>query len=224
MIEPSPFAARVVFQVGPVPVSEPVVTTWGIMAVAVAVCWLVMRRPRIVAGPLQAVLELVVTGIAQQIREAIRRDPDPFVPFIATLFLFLLLANLSVVLPGVRAPTATIETPAALALLAFAAAHVFGIREQGLRRHLLRYLKPNPLLLPLNVLAELTRTVSLAVRLFGNIMSHEFAIGLLLAIVGLLVPVPIMALGILIGLVQAYIFTVLTTVFLGAAVGSFGDH
>ncbi len=224
MSESSPFAASVVVHVGPVPISEPVVTTWGIMAVAVAVCWLGLRRPRIVAGPVQAVLELVVTGIAEQIQATIRRDPEPFVPFVATLFLFLVFANLSVIIPGVRPPTATFETPAVLALLAFAAAHVFGIRERGLRRHLLRYLKPNPLLLPLNVLSELTRTVSLAVRLFGNIMSHEFAIGLLLAIAGLLVPVPIMALGILIGLVQAYIFTVLTTVFVGAAVESFEAH
>ena len=128
-------------------------------------------------------------------------------------------------LPGVEAPTARLETAAALALIVFVAAHVY--RHPGPRpqRAIWRTTcKPNPLLLPLNILSELTRTFSLMVRLFGNIMSHELVIALLSGLAGLLVPIPIMALGILIGLVQAYIFTVLATVFLGAAIGAFEAH
>ena len=108
--------------------------------------------------------------------------------------------------------------------LVFFAGHVYGIRARGLGRYLAHYLKPNPLLLPLNVLSELTRTFSLAVRLFGNIMSHALIMGLLVSFVALLVPIPFMALGILVGIIQAYIFTVLATVYLGAAVGAFEAH
>lgn len=224
MTDASPFVASEVFHIGPVPVTEPVVTTWVIMLVLTTVCWLGTRRLRLDAGAFQAVLELVVTGIADQTRDTIKRDPAPFLPFVGTLFIYLVFANLSPIIPGVRAPTAALETPMALALLTFVSAHVYGVRERGLRAHLAHYLKPNPVMLPLNILSELTRTFSLAVRLFGNIVSHEMIIGLLLAIAGLLVPIPIMALGILIGLVQAYIFTVLTTVILGAAVGAFEAH
>ncbi|MFZ2101645.1 MAG: F0F1 ATP synthase subunit A, partial [Oricola sp.] len=124
------------------------------------------------------------------------------------------------VLPGTQAPTAKIETPAALALIVFVSVHYFGVRAQGLLGYLASFAKPKLIMLPLNLLSEVTRTFSLMVRLFGNVMSGEFVIALVLALAGLFVPIPLMALEILLGLVQAYIFTVLATVFIGAAIGS----
>jgi F-type H+-transporting ATPase subunit a len=141
-------------------------------------------------------------------------------PILGTLFLFIVVANLSALVPGVKAPTASLETPAALAIVVFLSAHFYGICEQGLKKYLASYLKPNPLMLPLNVLSEITRTFSLMVRLFGNMMSHELVIGIVATIAGLLVPIPFMALGILVGVIQAYIFAILATVFVGAAVGA----
>jgi F-type H+-transporting ATPase subunit a len=124
------------------------------------------------------------------------------------------------VLPGVKPPTASIETAAALAVIVFLAVHVYGLRRRGLRAYLASYAKPTVIMLPLNVLSEVTRTFSLMVRLFGNILSGEFVIATVLALAGLFVPIPLMALEILIGLIQAYIFTVLAAVFIGAGIGS----
>lgn len=224
MIEASPFSNQALFHLGPVPITGTVITTWAIIALLVIVSLLATRRLRLRPGTGQAVVEILVTGIAGQIEDAIKRPAAPFLPLLGTLFIFLVAANLSPLLPGVEAPTGRLETTLALALIVFFAIHAYGIRSRGFWGYLGHYLRPNPLLLPLNILSELTRTFSLAVRLFGNIMSHQLMIGLLLAIAGLLVPVPIMALGILIGLVQAYIFTILATVFLGAAVGAFEAH
>ncbi|MDX1421731.1 MAG: F0F1 ATP synthase subunit A [Kiloniellales bacterium] len=216
----NPLAPDIVFHLGPVPISRPVVTTWAIMAVLVALSWLGLRRAKLRAGTLQTVLEIVVETLEQQIGEMIRRDPWPYLPLVGTLFVFLVFANLTAVVPAMKPPTGHIETPAALALIVFLSVHYFGIRSRGLRAYARRYTRPNLLLLPLNVLSEITRTFSLMVRLFGNIMSHEFVIAIVVFLVGLFVPIPFMLLGILIGIIQAYIFTVLATVFIGAAVGS----
>ncbi len=224
MTEGTPLSTHVLFHVGPLPITDAVVVTWAIMAALAVGAAVVTRSLKIRPGAGQMVVEIIVTTISEQIEDAIKRPAAPLFPLIATLFIFLVVANLSMQLPGVSAPTARLETAAALALIVFVAAHVYGIRARGLKVYLAHYLKPNPLLLPLNILSELTRTLSLMVRLFGNIMSHELIIALLLAIAGLLVPIPIMALGILIGLVQAYIFTVLATIFLGAAIGAFEAH
>lgn len=224
MTEGTPLSTHVLFHVGPLPITDAVVVTWAIMAALAVGAAVVTRSLKIRPGAGQMVVEIVVATISEQIEDAIKRPAAPLFPLIATLFIFLVVANLSMQLPGVSAPTARLETAAALALIVFVAAHVYGIRARGLKGYLAHYLKPNPLLLPLNILSELTRTLSLMVRLFGNIMSHELIIALLLAIAGLLVPIPIMALGILIGLVQAYIFTVLATIFLGAAIGAFEAH
>ena len=123
-------------------------------------------------------------------------------------------------MPGLRPPTASLETAAALALIVFLAVHVYGLRRRGLRVYLGSYAKPTIVMLPLNVLSEITRTFSLMVRLFGNVLSGEFVIATVLALAGLFVPIPLMALEILIGLIQAYIFTVLAAVFIGAGIGS----
>jgi F-type H+-transporting ATPase subunit a len=218
----SPLSSAVLFHLGPVAVSRPVVTTWAIMLALVLFCWLVTRRLRTIPDARQAVLEVVVSGIAQQIEEVIGKDARPFLPLLGTLFIFLATANLSGVIPGVEAPTAKIETPAALALIVFFSVHYFGIRGRGFKGYLASFAEPKLIMLPLNILSEVTRTFSMMVRLFGNVMSGEFVIALVVALAGLFVPVPLMVLEILIGLVQAYIFTVLATVFIGAAVSGAG--
>jgi len=218
-METSPLAPDILFSLGPVPIDRAVVTTWGIMAFLTAISWFGLRRPTVHAGTLQTVLEILVETLSSQVRDVINRDPWPYLPLLGTLFVFLVFANLSAILPGMRPPTAHIETPMILAVIVFFSVHYFGIRTRGVGNYARRYTKPNLLLLPLNVLSELTRTFSLMVRLFGNIMSHELIIAIVVLLAGLLLPIPFMLLGILIGIIQAYIFTVLAAVFVGAAVG-----
>ena len=218
MMQGSPLATVVVFHVGPIGVTRPVVTTWAIIFVLAVASWVSTRRLGVTPTRRQTVLELLVTGIMYQIEEVIRCDARPLLPLLGTLFIFLLAANISGILPGVQAPTAHLETPAALALIVFSAVHVFGVRARGLVGYLGSFAQPKLIMLPLNVLSEITRTFSLMVRLFGNIMSGEFLIALVLALAGLFLPIPLMALELMIGVVQAYIFTVLATVFIGAAV------
>lgn len=212
--------SEIVVRLGPVEISRPVITTWCILLVlGLASHWGTRKLSR-APGRWQAILETLVELLGGQIREVVHREPEPFLPLIGTLFLFIASANLSGLLPGVKPPTATIETPAALALIVFLSVHVYGVRARGVWSYLKSYLEPNPLLLPLNILAELTRTFSLMIRLFGNIMSHELIMGIVVTLAGLLVPLPFMALSILVGVVQAYIFAILATVFLGAAIGA----
>jgi F-type H+-transporting ATPase subunit a len=215
-----PLQTEILFHLGPVPISNPVVTTWVIIAVLVGLSWLAMRHAEVRGGWLQSAVEVSVEAIADQIKAVMQADPWPYLPLLATLFIYLVFANLSGTLPGVVAPTAHIETPAALALIVFFSVQFFGIRRQGLKGYAERYLQPNPLLLPLNLLSQVTRSFSMMVRLFGNMMSHEFIIAIILFLAGLFVPVPFMLLGILIGLIQAFIFTVLATVYVGGAVGA----
>ncbi len=216
----SPLETAILFHVGVVPVSRTVVTTWGLMAVMIVGCRLATRNFRVVPGGWQAMIESVVVGIEEQIAALVNRDARPFLPLLGTLFIFLVVANLSGIVPGVRPPTASIETPAALAAIVFLSVHFYGVRVQGLRRYLKGYLKPNPVMLPFNILSELTRSFSLAMRLFGNIMSEELVVAIVLALAGLLVPIPFMAFGILVGLVQAYIFSVLAAVYIGGGIGA----
>jgi F-type H+-transporting ATPase subunit a len=218
MMAASPLASAPLFHLGPVVITRPVVTTWAIMAALALGSRLATHRLELHPKRRQALVELIVTGIMTQIEETIRKNPRPFLPLLATLFIFLVTANLSGIAPGVEAPTGKLETPAALALIVFSAVHYFGIRARGPLGYLASFAEPKLIMLPLNVVAEITRTFSLMVRLFGNVMSGEFVIALVLALAGLFVPIPLMALEILVGVVQAYIFTILATVFIGAAV------
>jgi F-type H+-transporting ATPase subunit a len=215
----SPLTAQPVFHLGPAVVTEPVVVTWGLMAVLAGGCALATRRLKPDPGPVQAALELLVSAVQGQIRETMRADPGPYTPFLASLFIFIASANLLSLIPGLEPPTAHLETDAALAAIVFCAVHMFGVRARGLGAYLAEFAKPTWVMLPLNLVSEFTRTFSLMVRLFGNIMSGVFIIGIVLSLVGLFAPVPFMALELLTGLIQAYIFTVLAMVFIGGAVG-----
>lgn len=219
-MQASPLSPDILFSIGPVPVSRAVATTWAIMLVLSVVLAVAVRSTARPNGAVMTMLEILVTTVSEQIEDVLERDPRPFLPLLGSLFIFIVLANLSAVFPGAAPPTGHIETPAALAIIVFLSVHAFGIREKGIGGYLKHYLEPNPLLLPLNVLSELTRTFALMIRLFGNTMSHEFVIAILLVLAGLLLPIPFLLLGIMIGIIQAYIFTVLATVYIGAAVSS----
>ncbi|MGE0284280.1 MAG: F0F1 ATP synthase subunit A [Rhizobiaceae bacterium] len=216
----SPLNSTPLFYAGPVPISAQVATTWAIMAILIAISAAVTHRLEERPNRVQLAVESIVLGICEQIRGVINRDPVPYLALLGTLFIYIASANLSAIIPGVHPPTASLETPAALAITVYFSVHYFGIRAHGLKRYLKGYLQPNPLLLPLNILSEVTRSFSLMVRLFGNMMSHEFVIMIVFALAGLLVPIPFLALAILIGLIQAYIFAILATVFIGGAVNA----
>jgi len=160
-----------------------------------------------------------VGGIEGQIHDTLRVAPAPYLPLVGMLFVFILAANWSSLIPGIDPPTAHIETDAALALIVFFAVIYFGIRARGIGGYLKTFAEPSVVMIPLNIVETFTRTFSLIVRLFGNVMSGVFIIGIILSLAGLLVPIPLMALDVLTGAVQAYIFTVLAMVFIGSAVG-----
>jgi len=214
----SPLAAKTLFTVGPVPITEPVVVTWGLMAALGVAGFLATRSLTLTPSRYQALLELIVGTIEHQIKSTMRVTPKPYVPVIGTLFLFILAANWSSLIPGIDPPTAHLETDAALGLIVFFAIIYFGVRSRGVGGYLRTFADPTFIMIPLNVIETFTRTFSLIVRLFGNVMSGVFLIGIVLSLAGLLVPIPLMALDLLTGTVQAYIFTVLAMVFIGSAV------
>jgi F-type H+-transporting ATPase subunit a len=214
----SPFVEAPLFWLGPVPVAGSTVTSFAVTAALATGSFLLTRRLSTRPSLAQGVVETLVVGMEKQVREVTQRDPRPFLPLVGTLFLYLVVANTLDVVPFLHSPTARLETTLALALVVFFSVHFYGIRSLGLAAYLKHFARPNPLLAPINVLSEVTRTLSLMMRLLGNIMSHALVLGVIVSLAGLLVPVPIMAFGLLIGVVQAYIFSTLATVYVGAAV------
>ncbi|TNE63378.1 MAG: F0F1 ATP synthase subunit A [Rhodobacteraceae bacterium] len=214
----NPLSIEPLFHIGPVPITQPVVVTWAIMLALGVFSYVATRHLRIVPTKTQTVLELFVTTIEGQVRDVMNGDPKPYRTLIGTIFLFILVANWSSLIPGIEPPTAHIETDAALALIVFVAILRFGIGSRGIRGYLATFAEPTWVMIPLNIVEQITRTFSLIVRLFGNVMSGVFVISIVLSLAGLFVPIPLMALDLLTGTVQAYIFAILATVFIGAAV------
>lgn len=213
------FGEVVLFSVGPVPMTVTMVTSLAVSAAIVAaVAALRLGVERVPNGTRSAVALLTVEWLDGLVTEVAGRPAPELTTMAGSLFLFIAACNLSGELPGVRAPTASLATTSSLALIVFFAVPVAGILSQGLRRYLFSYFRPNPFFAPLHLLSELSRTLALSVRLFGNMMSGQLVVALLVALTGFLVPMPIMALDVLIGLLQAYIFTVLSIVYVGAAV------
>ena len=212
------FRSHIVFSVGPVAVTEPVVVTWVLMAVLAVGGWAAGRSLKLEPTRRQAVFEMIVEAIQGQIRDTMHASPRPYLPLLGTIFLFILTANWSSLIPGVEPPTAHLETDAALALIVFMAVIWFGVRARGVRGYLKSFAQPALFMVPLNIISTFARTLAMIVRLFGNVMSGVFIIGVILSLAGLLVPIPLMALDLLTGAVQAYIFTVLAMVFIGSAV------
>ncbi len=214
----SPLQSLPLFMVGPVPIMPAVVVTWAIMAVLVLGAALLTRRLTVVPSKAQAAAELLVDTMDRQIRDVTGAAPAPYRAFIGTLFVFILTANWSSLIPGVTPPTGAMETPAALAALVFLSIIYFGVRGGGVRGFLRGFALPNPAMIPLNMLESVTRSFSMFVRLFGNVMSGVFVIAIVGSLAALLVPIPLMALDLLTGAVQAYIFAVLSMVFITSAV------
>jgi F-type H+-transporting ATPase subunit a len=196
-----------------------IVFTWGLMLVLIVGAKLITRKLSIglKRSRWQNLLEIVVTAIEKQIEEVGLRHPRKYLGFLGTLFLFVALAALCTVFPGYEPPTGSLSTTAALALSVFVAVPFFGIEEQGVGGYLKSYVKPTFIMLPFNIISELSRTLALAVRLFGNMMSGAMIIGILLTITPYIFPIVMTALGLLTGVVQAYIFFILATVYIAAA-------
>ncbi len=210
----------VLFEVGTVPVNATMVFTWALMLLMVVGSWLITRRlaPDVYISSGQNLLEVIVTAIRDQIEELGGERADLYMPFVGTLFLFIAISNIfAAILPGFEAPTASLSTTAALALCVFVAVPIYGVSQRGLLGYLRQYIEPTPLMLPFQVIGELSRTLALAVRLFGNIMSGTMIVGLLLAIAPFFFPIMMRLLGLLTGLVQAYIFAVLAMVYIASA-------
>ncbi|NPT42434.1 F0F1 ATP synthase subunit A [Paraburkholderia sp. 1N] len=214
----SPLATAPLLHLGPLSITEPVIATWAIIILMTAVSAWLTRNLSLTPGKVQTVLELLVETIDQQIRDTMQTGPATYRALIGTLFLFVLIANWSALVPGVTPPTAHLETDAALALIVLGATIFYGIRTRGTAGYFAAFAEPSWVMIPLNVVEQITRTFSLVVRLFGNVMSGVFVIGIILSLAGLLVPIPLMALDLLTGAVQAYIFAVLSMVFIGAAI------
>lgn len=217
---PSDLLSGTGVQLGPLVLAEPVLITWGIMLALTVGSLIVTRRLSLDPGPVQVVLEGLLNAADEAIRAVLPAQTTRLLPFITTLWLFIMVANLSGLIPGVHAPTANLSTTAALAVLVFLSVHWFGIRAEGVRAYLRHYLAPMPLMLPFHLMSELTRTLALAIRLFGNIMSLEMAALLVLLVAGFLVPIPLLMLHIIEALIQAYIFGMLALIYIAGAIHS----
>ena len=209
----------VYWQWGVIKLNATLLYTWLVMAVLVVGARLITRRLQagVEMSRWQNALEVIVGAIRGQIREVSREQANQYFPLIATLFLFIALANLLAVVPGYYPPTASLSTTASLSLCVFVAVPWFGIRQQGLANYLRQYLQPTVFMLPFNILGEFSRTLALAVRLYGNIMSGVVIGAILLTIAPLFFPVLMQLLGLLTGLIQAYIFAALALVYIVSA-------
>ena len=209
----------VFWQHGFVKLNATIVFTWGLMLVLAVGSKLITRKLSMDLKRFrwQNLLEIVVTAIEKQIEDVGLHHPEKYIGFLGTLFLFVAMAALCTIIPGYEPPTASLSTTVALALSVFVAVPLFGVEEQGLGGYLKSYTKPTVIMLPFNIISELSRTLALSIRLFGNMMSGAMIIGILLTITPFIFPIVMTALGLLTGMVQAYIFFILATVYIAAA-------
>ena len=209
----------IIFQWNGIQINATIFYTWVVMALLIFISWLATRN--LTVGPKinrwQNFLEVIVGYIRQQAREITQQNPDPFIPFLGTLFLFISISNLLAIIPGYQPPTGSLSTTSALAICVFFAIPIFGIAKKGGLAYFKHYLEPSIFMAPFNVIGDFSRTLALAVRLFGNVMSGTLIVGVLLIITPLFVPIIMQVLGLLIGQIQAYIFTVLATVYIASA-------
>jgi F-type H+-transporting ATPase subunit a len=207
------------WQMGFLKLNATIVFTWGLMLVLVIGSKLITRKlsTQLQRSRWQNLLEIIVTGINQQIEEVGLKNPQKYLGFLGSLFLFIAIASLFTIVPGYEPPTGSLSTTAALAICVFVAVPMFGIEEAGIGQYLRAYVKPTIIMLPFNIISEISRTLALAVRLFGNMMSGTLIIAILLTITPFIFPIIMSALGLLTGMVQAYIFSILATVYIAAA-------
>jgi F-type H+-transporting ATPase subunit a len=206
------------FSLGPLQVTNTVVYTWIIMAIVSVVFIVLGKHLQVRPTRLQNALEWVVESIDNLISSMISDQPRLFLPLAGTLAVFITASNLGGLIPGIRSPTTDINTPLALAIIVFFSVHYYGIRRKGLLGHLRHYVEPIFILLPIEVASELARTMSLTFRLFGNILGEEIVIAVLFIILPYFIPIPMMLFSIFTSVIQAYVFTLLTVVYLSGAV------
>jgi F-type H+-transporting ATPase subunit a len=209
----------ILFTWGFVTISATLIYTWIVMGLLVVGSIAITRNLSTdrTLSRWQNLLEVIVGGIRSEIREVVKEGGDTYFPLIGTLFLFILFSNLFTFIPGYVAPTSSLTTTSALAIVVFFAVPIFGIAKQGVIEYLKEYFRPTFIFFPFHIMGEFSRTLALAVRLFGNLMSHEKVIAILLTVTPLFFPVVMQALGLLIGIIQAYIFAVLTMVYIASA-------
>jgi F-type H+-transporting ATPase subunit a len=193
--------------------------SWVVMAILIVGSWLVTRNitTDMKISRWQRMLETIVGTLRGQIRDVMQADPTPYLAFIGTLFLFISFSNFLVIFPGFQPPTGSLSTTVALALSVFAAVPVYGIMARGLGGYAKGYIEPTFIMLPFNIISEISRTLALAIRLFGNILSGQILVAIIVTIIPLFVPVLMQAFGIVVGQIQAYIFAVLATVYIASA-------
>jgi len=216
----------ILFQFGFITISATLVYSWMIMAILIIGSILITRR--LSSGRTlsrwQNLMEVILGTIMGEIREISREKANYYFPFIATLFLFIALSNILTFIPGYVAPTSSLTTTSSLAVCVFFAVPIFGISSQGILEYLKEYFRPTFIFFPFHIMGEFSRTLALAVRLFGNLMSHEKVVAILLAVTPLLFPIVMQVLGLLIGIIQAYIFSILAMVYIASATQSHEEH
>ena len=209
---------RTFFQLGPLPITDTLLMSLWLTGLLWLCGWAVTRRLRLEPGLLQTAVEGIVLAMEDAIRQLVPGYVAQVAPFIMGLWWFLAAANLIGLIPGLQSPTRDLSITSALACLVFVSVPWFGIRTQGWKRYLSHYLKPFPFLLPFHIVGEITRTVALAVRLFGNMMSLDLVVLIFLSLAGFLLPVPILMLHLVESLVQAYIFGMLALVYIAGGI------
>jgi F-type H+-transporting ATPase subunit a len=201
-------------------ISASVTTSWVLMAFLLAISWLSARSLRKSPGSYQVALEGIVIAMEDAIEAVLPGKCDLVFPFVATLWIFILLSNLAGIVPGLHSPTADLSVTSSLAILVFLSVHWFGIRAEGLVAYLRHYVRPSPLLLPFHLISEVSRTLALAVRLFGNVMSLEMGYALVLMVAGFLVPIPLLMLHLVEAVIQAYLFGILALIYIAGGIQS----
>ncbi|CEG57756.1 F0F1 ATP synthase subunit A [Legionella fallonii] len=219
-METGSFLTYFVFSIGYLKITLSLLTTWFIMLVLLIFAWVATRKLSFQASSLQVVLEGVISTMYDAIAEVLPQHVELVFPFIATLWIFILVSNLIGIVPGFYSPTADLSVTSALAIMTFISVHWFGIRAEGLQGYLKHYIRPTPLMLPFNLISELSRTLALAIRLFGNVMSLELTALIVLMVAGFLAPVPILLLHLIEAIIQAYIFGMLALIYIAGGIQS----
>jgi F-type H+-transporting ATPase subunit a len=216
----NPSSSLIQTGLGTIAISSTVWTTWLIMVVLVGFSVITSRRLDKNPGKLQAAIEGVITTMYSAIESVLPQKTELVFAFVSTLWLFLIVANLAGIVPGLKSPTADLSTTSALAAVVFFSVHWFGIKSEGWKSYIHHYFAPTPIMLPFHIISEISRTIALAVRLFGNMMSLDMAAMMILLVAGFLIPVPLMMLHIVEALVQAYIFGMLSLIFIASGIES----
>jgi F-type H+-transporting ATPase subunit a len=206
------------FKIGPLAITASIIASWFVSLFLINAAWLSTSKLSTTPGNYQIILESIFTAMEETVQAVLPQHVNLVFPFIATLWIFILISNLLGVIPGFSSPTSDLSVTASLAILTFLSVHWFGFRAEGLKNYLQHYLAPSPILLPVHLFSEISRTLALAVRLFGNMMSLELAALLVLMVAGFLVPVPILMLHIIEAVIQAYIFGMLALIYIAGGI------